>query len=92
MTFEELFQAYYVYFIIFGCNMILGLFMFEWAWCKIRTLRKVDEERDGKYPAFRRWDAYKWKKWRYYFGAITFLPIRLISSFSLVFFCYIFVR
>jgi len=40
--------------------MLLGLFMFEWAWCKVRILKRVDEERDGKYPAFRRWDAYKW--------------------------------
>jgi hypothetical protein len=66
--------------------------MFEWAWCKVKTLKKVDEERDGKYPAFRRWDAFKWKKWKFYFGAITFLPLRLFLSFGIVFFCYIFVR
>jgi hypothetical protein len=40
--------------------MLLGLFMFEWAWSKVKPLKRVDEERDGLYPAFRRWDIYKW--------------------------------
>jgi hypothetical protein len=73
-------------------NVFLGLLMLEWAWCKIQILKNVDEERDGKYPAFRRWDAHKWQKWRFYFGAVTFLPLRLFLSLALVIICYIFVR
>lgn len=92
MSPEEIFQAYQIYFIAFGANMIIGFLMFEWAWCKVRRLKKVDEERDGKYPAFKRWDAYLWNKWKFYFGAVTFLPLRLFSSFAIIIFCYIFVR
>ena len=58
----------------------------------MKPIRNIDEERDGKYPAFRRWDAYKWGKWRFYFGAITFMLARLVCSVLVIIVCYIFVR
>ena len=87
-----MYSDYLIYYIIAGVYMFIGLLMFEWAWASIKPLRDVNEDRDGKYPAFRRWDAYKWKKWRFYFGAVTFMPIRFILSICIVIFCYIFVR
>ena len=58
----------------------------------MKPLRHTNEERDGKYPAFRRWDTYKWKKWRFYFGAITFLPIRFLLTIGAVIVAYVFTR
>jgi len=72
--------------------MFLGLITFEWAWAQVKPIRKIDESRDSKYPAFRRWDVHKWRKWRFYFGAVTFMLLRFICSLLLVIICYIFVR
>jgi hypothetical protein len=47
MSLVEILEDYYIYFIIIGCNMLLGVFMLEWAWSKVKPLRRVDEERDG---------------------------------------------
>lgn len=45
----------------------------------MRSLREADEARDGKYPAYRRTDhPEKWSKWRFYPGAVTLLPFRLL--------------
>ena len=80
------------YYILLGVYMFLGLIMFEWAWQQIKVLREIEEERDSKFAPFRRWDAYKWRKWHYYFGAVTFMPIRLIIGFLSIFLCYVFVK
>jgi len=53
----------------------------------------VVEERDSKFPAFRRLDAYKWKKWKFYVGGVTLLPLRAFCGFSCLFtimFCSVF--
>ena len=83
---------YDLYYIIGGVYIFIGLITFEWAWANVKPIRKIDEERDSKYPAFRRWDAHKWRKWKFYFGAITFMPLRILCSILLVLVCYIFVR
>ena len=80
------------YYILLGVYMFIGLFCFEWAWIQIKPLREIDETRDSKYPAFRRWDAYHWRKWRFYFGAVTVMPFRFVASFLSVVLCYIFVK
>ena len=41
-------------------NAIVGLLMFEYAWHKVKSIRNVNEERDSKYPGYRRYDAIKW--------------------------------
>ena len=58
----------------------------------MKPLREVNEERDGKYPAFRRWDVSKWEKWRFYAGAVTLMPLRIIMCIVIVLSCYIFIR
>ena len=83
---------YDLYFIIAGVYMFIGLISFEWAWAMVKPIRNVDEDRDSKYPAFRRWDAHKWKKWRFYFGAITFMPLRLVCSVLSILVLYVLVR
>lgn len=52
----------------------------------------MDEKRDSKYPAFRRLDATKWRKWKFYIGAITILPLRLILTLFLLICCYLSAR
>ena len=78
--------------ILIGLYMFIGWLSFEWAWIQLKPVREVEEERDSKYPAFRRWDAYKLKKWKFYLGAVTIMPIRFILSVCTIILCYIFVR
>lgn len=51
-------------------NWGLGILLVEFALFMSRTLRKVDEERDGQYPGLRRYDCQKklWKRHRLYLG------------------------
>ena len=60
-------------------NALLGLILFEWSWANAKPIREIDEKRDSKYPAFRRYDALHWKKRNFYLGAVTLMPFRLIS-------------
>ena len=76
-------------FLIIG-YMLLGLCMFEWAWSQVQNIKHVDEARDSQYPAYRRLDAKKWRKWKFYFGAVTWMPIRIVLGFGsvVVLFCF----
>ena len=38
-------------------NALVGILLFEWCYKVTKPIREVDEERDSKYPAFRRIDA-----------------------------------
>jgi hypothetical protein len=58
----------------------------------MKPVMDQNEERDSKYPAFRRWDVSKWQKWKFSPGAITLMPFRLLATIFLVGLCYIFVR
>lgn len=73
-------------------NSIVGLVMFEWAWYKMKPIREVNEERDSKFPAFRRWDVPMWKKWKFYPGAILYMPFRFWFTIFLVVILYIVVK
>merc|ERR1712060_308947 len=53
--------------------------MFEWAWAKTHRYRAHDELHEMM-PSFRRVDVAKWRKWRFYPGAITLLIPRMICS------------
>ena len=69
-------------------NSLVGLLMFEWAWKKMKPFYNVNEERDSKQPSFRRYDAKNWKKWKFYPGALTILPAKVllvISSMLLIY-------
>lgn len=74
-------MAWLVYFII--GYMALGLFIFEWAWKKTKPMRIPNEERDSKYPAFRRLDK-KWNKIKYYPGALLWLPFKIVLILSVM--------
>jgi hypothetical protein len=71
---------------------IIGLLTFEWAWSQIKSVREVNEERDTKYPAFRRYDAINWKKWKFYPGAIILMPLRFILMVLVLLLCYTLTR
>ena len=49
----------FLYIILF-INALVGLYLFEKTWKTIKPLREINEERDSKYPAFRRYDAIHW--------------------------------
>lgn len=65
-------------------NAIIGHFAFQYAWKDIRPLREAKEERDSKYPPFRRYDIKKWKKFKLYLGAITMMPFRFCVGLGIV--------
>ena len=64
-------------------NVILGIVMVEYALFKTKSVRKVDEARDSKFPAFRRWDVKLWSRPRLYLAS-PLLPFRFFSAISLV--------
>lgn len=64
--------------IYMGCQALVGIFAVEYAFSKTKRFRKVDEERDGKFPAFRRKDVNKWARWKFYPGAMLVMPIRCV--------------
>ena len=72
----------YCYFYAYRILMLLaywafGIFMFEWAWYNTQRIHNVDEERDSCFPAFRRSEASQWRKWMFYPGVLTVMPMRL---------------
>ena len=73
-------------------NAIFGILLFEFAWYKMRPVREVNETRDSKYPAFRRYDGPKWNKWRFYPGAMTMMIPRLLLLFSSLILVFIWTR
>ena len=72
--------------------MSLGVVMFEWAWAQMKPIRQVNEERDSKYPAYRRWDVNKWVKWKFYPGAVLLLPLKFFLVLMIVLILYVIVR
>ena len=61
-------------------NAVLGIAALEFAFYKTRVLFDGNEERDKKYPAFRRHDLQYWKRWRLYPVAATLLIPRIIGA------------
>jgi len=59
-------------------NAILGFILFEWAWCKMYRFRHPIKELEAIMPAYRRDDASKWAKWKFYPGAVTCMIPRFI--------------
>lgn len=64
--------------ILFISQAIIGIIGIEYAWSRTKRFREIDEERDGKFPAFRRVDAKNWSRWKFYPGAMFLMPARLI--------------
>ena len=83
-------MEWYIYAI--ALYMLSGLALFEWAWASVKSIRDVNEERDSQFPAFRRLDAKKWNKFRFYLGAVTILPLRILIAFGSLIILSIFIR
>ena len=64
--------------IIFVLNSLIGLTLFEWAWAKSYRVRNPIKELDDMFPAYKRLDATKWKKYYFYPGALTLLVPRFV--------------
>jgi hypothetical protein len=58
----------------FIVNCILGVLLIEYALFKVRVPRHIKEERDSKFPAFRRTDAKYWTRPRLYLAAPILFP------------------
>jgi len=71
-------------------NALLGLLIFEVCWKVTKPIREIDEARDSKYPAFRRYDAVKWRRWKFYPGAVTFLLPRFLLVLGNLVLCWVF--
>ena len=57
---------------------IVGIFALEYALARTKRFREKNEERDGRFPWFRRYDAKHWKRWKLYPGAMFIMPFRFI--------------
>jgi hypothetical protein len=75
--------------VLIGSYCLLGLGLFEWSYFKLRVMREPNEARDARYPAFRRFDAVKWRRWKFYPGALTLLPLRVILAVLIGLICFI---
>lgn len=73
-------------------NAIIGILAFEWAWGKVKAIRNYDEKRDSRYPAFRRMDVKKWDKLKFYIGAVTVMPFRVIFALVIIFVTFFIVK
>ena len=53
--------------------------MFEYAWSRNFRFRQIDEARDRNYPLFRRYDNKNWSRWKFYPGAVLWMPTRFFG-------------
>ena len=65
--------------VLFLLNAAIGLLFFEWGWKKMHRFRHPNKDLNKITPAFRRDDAPKWKKWKFYPGALLFLVPRMLT-------------
>ena len=63
----------------FLCYWAFTISAIEWALMKAKPLSNVDEERDSKYPAFRRYDTKYWVRPYLYVGSL-FMPIKVLFT------------
>ena len=63
----------------FWLSFIIGVAFIEFALFKTKVVRNVKEDRDGKYPQFRRTDVEKWSRLRFYAMA-PLLPWRMLAT------------
>jgi hypothetical protein len=82
MSLDNLSEWQQTLLICLGVNAFVGILLFEIAYSKIgKRYTDGNEERDSKFPAFRRTDAYKWSRCSFYPGAMLFLPLKLAYLF-----------
>lgn len=64
-----------IYFVV---QAVIGIIAIEYAWCRTKRFRENNPARDEQYPAFRRYDAQYWARWKFYPGAMLLMPTRLV--------------
>ena len=57
---------------------MIGFMVVEWSWSKVYNFRDPVKELEDIMPNWRREDASRWRKWRFYLGGITFMIPRFI--------------
>jgi hypothetical protein len=67
-------QTILIYLIV---QAVIGIVAIEYAWCRTKRFREVDERRDLMFPQFRRTDAKFWARWKFYPGAMFLMPTRI---------------
>ena len=67
----------------FWVSFLIGVLFIEFALMKTKAVRSVNEERDGKYPQFRRTDVKKWSRLLFYPMA-PLLPWRVLAATILI--------
>ena len=72
--------------VVLALNALFGLVAFEWGWKKTYRYRNPIQELDEQFPAYRRIDAFKWRKIDFYLGAMTIMIPRIIFLFLAVMF------
>lgn len=72
-------------------NIIIGILLIEYSLYKVKEPWNIKEERDSKYPAFRRYDAVHWKRWRLYLAS-PFVLTRVVLSLQVPISMYIFIK
>ena len=85
-TWVEALKPLWIY---LGVQAVIGLIGVEWALWKFRRYMEVDEERDCNFPAFRRLDAHKFARWKFYPGALLMMPTRFVLMILEGLFCVI---
>ncbi|CDW83074.1 acyltransferase family protein [Stylonychia lemnae] len=81
-----------IYLILLALYMMTGIAMLEWSWIQMKVFREVNEDRDSQYPPYRRLDVRNWQKWKFYFGAMTLLPIRLLLCTIILIILFLFIK
>ena len=62
---------------------MLGLYIFETKlWPFTKKHRDGNVKRDEKFPQYRRYDAEKWARWKFYPGAMFMMPTRFVCMMS----------
>ena len=72
------------YYILLIINAVCGLITFEVTWWKTYRFRNPIKELDEQFPAYRRFDAFRWRKIDFYFGAMTIMIPRIVFIFIAV--------
>ena len=62
----------------FAIQAVIGFIAVEYAFSRLKRFRDGNEERDSKFPAYRRLDAKNWNKFKFYPGAMFTMPSRLM--------------
>lgn len=57
---------------------LIGVICIEYSFYRTKRFRSKDEQRDSRFPAYRRFDSQKWSRWKFYPGAMFLLPTRVV--------------